>query len=177
MITAEQYLERVKANMVPREDFEVESLIMGLEIAGWRHSEMHQKHLEAKRELYDDLPKNHPMFLKIAGWALFFEMHEAKKMLADDALIDSFIYDRRAQIFVLNIERGGHEMFTSHLYRLYTGAPDTWENKTKERDAERFIEEDFGIVLSSRAGKALRSTSPLNAQERIIFADFPMRTL
>lgn len=181
MITAEQYLERVRAATKAKEsDENYYTIDLALRILSnkWDISRA-MENIEAKRELYDMLPASHPMFLKLPGWALFFELGEAKVALDDDNLMDSFIYDRTTGIVILNISRGGHESFTAGLYQLYTPEFLGFRSmKEDDRNAEQFIEEGMGIVLSSRASRPMKSKNlRLTAQEKIVFSRFTFRDI
>lgn len=178
MITADQYLERVRAAAKCIEDgfFTIDSKVTTLAI----HWDIARgmSNLEAKRDLLE-LPDNHPSLLKIPGWALFFEMNEAKAAINDHQLMDSWVYDRATGVVVLNLNRGAHESFTACLHELYTPAQLDFRSFTKsEEAAEQFVEEGMGFVLSSRASKPLKGKNVfLTAQEKMVFAGQNFRTI
>lgn len=166
MLSAQEYLDRVRslAKCQESEFYTIEDQLEGL--ARCWDIEHQMRNLEAKRELFDQVPTNHPMFLKLPGWALFFTLKEAKAAIEDDDLMDSWVYDRAAGIVILNMKRGCHEGFIADLFQLYSSAPLEFTTMAQnERYAEQFVTGGHGFVLSSVAryplkGKNVRLTPP-----------------
>jgi hypothetical protein len=93
--------------------------------------------------------------------------------------MDSWLYDRVTGVVILNLERGHHESFSSILQKLYTAAPLGFSTmKQDERDAERFLEEGHGFLLSSRGRRPLKGESiRLTAQEKAVFSSYEFRSI
>lgn len=170
MITVAQYLQRVResAKAVDANEYTVDNAVELLGIC-W-DLDRTKVWLDEKRELYDMKPADHPMFIKMPGNALFYELGEAKAAIENDDLMDSWVYDRTTGIVILNMNRGAHESFTAGLFGLYKGTVDFKARWQIEDESERFLTEGLGFFLSSALYRPLKGANTrLTAQEKRVF--------
>ena len=75
----------------------------------------------------------------------FIPIHNAPARLAEGT-IGWWLYDRKSATWIINMNRGTHELMAGALYDVYSDEPSDWINL--DALAEKYIDEGYGCFVS-----------------------------